>query len=74
MLNLKVIAPNATQITTHNTQALFSYDTCVACYTMGNFYRTETVHSKTTQKHINAWLDGRKAETKPQEFFDTLFD
>ena len=36
------------------------------------YVRTELNHSRTTQKHISQWLDGVKAEERPQEYFDNL--
>ena len=36
------------------------------------YVRTEVNHSRTTQKHITQWLEGVKAEEKPQEYFDNL--
>ena len=51
---------------------LFSYNTPVAGHIGGEFCRTSEHHSKTTSKHINQWLEGRKAVEKPQAFFDDL--
>ena len=36
------------------------------------YLRTEVNHSRTTQKHISQWLEGVKAEERPQEYFDNL--
>lgn len=36
------------------------------------YLRTEVNHSRTTQKHITQWLEGAKAEERPQNFFDNL--
>ena len=36
------------------------------------YLRTEVNHSQTTQKHITQWLDGVKAEERPQKYFDDL--
>tara|TARA_R100001443_G_scaffold75522_1_gene83096 strand:- start:239 stop:514 length:276 start_codon:yes stop_codon:yes gene_type:complete len=36
------------------------------------YVRTEDNHSRTTQKHITMWLEGVKAENRPQKFFDEL--
>lgn len=36
------------------------------------YLRTEVNHSRTTQKHITQWLEGVKAEERPQNFFDNL--
>ena len=36
------------------------------------YLRTKVNHSRTTQKHITQWLEGVKAEERPQDFFDKL--
>ena len=52
---------------------LFSYNTPVACVINGALYKTEKYHSKTTSKHINAWLSGASFVTiKEQSFFDDV--
>ena len=56
-------------------QVLFSYSTPVAAVQSSRekyaTYRTETKHSATTSRHINAFVS-KAAEVKPQEFFDNL--
>lgn len=71
-MKINPIAPNQTEIQTENKSILFSYKTPVAAFVDDNFYRTKKKWSVTTSKHINKWLDGRKAEEKEQEFFDGL--
>ena len=71
-MKLNNIGPNQTEITTNDKTVFFSYNTPVAANVNGKFYSTEQKWSKTTSKHINQWLDGRNAETKPQSWFDEL--
>lgn len=73
-MSLKVLGSNQTQITKPDgTRVLFSYSTPVAAYVPGRGYiRTTTSHSKTTSKHINAWLSGTKAAAVPQSELDAL--
>jgi len=72
-MNLNPIAANQTEVTTAKARILFSYRTPVACFHEdGNAYRTEKHWSVTTSRHINKFLGGAKAETKPQAFFDRL--
>lgn len=53
---------------------LISYKTPVAADINGHCFKTDRKWSKTTSRHINKWLDGLKAEEKPQEFFDNLLE
>jgi hypothetical protein len=73
-MSLKVLGSNQTQITkSDGTRILFSYSTPVAAYVPGRGYiRTATSYSKTTAKHINAWLSGTKAATVPPSELDAL--
>jgi len=63
---------NVNVISTNNADILFSYSTPVAACVDGKFIRTATRYSVTTSKHINQWLDGRKAETVEQSVIDNL--
>lgn len=63
---------SATVISTSDTEILWSYSTPVAARIKGKCYRTEKKWSRTTSGHINKFLEGNKAETKPQEFFDKM--
>ena len=71
-MKLKPLGPNQTQVERNGTVILFSYETPVAVNYNGAFYRTSKHYSKTTTKHINAWLNGAKAETVSQDFIDKL--
>ena len=72
-MELRNLGSNQAQISFGGTVVLFSYNTPVACSIVGKgWYRTDKRWSVTTSKHINRWLDGVKAEEKPQEFFDNL--
>ena len=52
-----------------------SYETVVAARLENlDYVQTEVKHSPTTSRHIKKWLDGVKAELKPQKFFNDLND
>jgi len=70
-MNLKPLASNKTELTLGDgTQVLFSYQTPVACWINGEFFKTSKRWSNTTSRHINSWV--HLATEKPQEFFDNL--
>ena len=71
---MKITNPsaNVTILTTDKATILFSYGVPVAANFAGAFHRTNKFWSKTTSKHINAWLDGAKAHEKDQDFFNIL--
>ena len=70
-MKLKPIANNMNELTLSNgTQVLFSYETPVASWENGQFYKTEKFWSKTTSRHINKWA--HCAVSKPQTYFDQL--
>jgi len=70
-MKLTPIQSNMTELTLNNgTQVLFSYQTPVACWIDGQFYKTEKKWSNTTTRHINKWA--HCAVTKPQSYFDEL--
>lgn len=71
-MKLNPIGSNQFEVTVNGAVILFSYSTPVAANVDGAFYRTAKHWSTTTSKHINRWLDGRQAETKPQEWFENL--
>lgn len=72
-MRLKVLGQNKTEVKINgNISVLFSYNTPVAAHVNGAFYRTDKSWSRTTSKHINAWLAGSKAELRPQAYFDEL--
>ena len=70
-LKLKPIASNMTEIVLPNgIQVLFSYQTPVASWENGQFYKTDKFWSKTTSRHINKWANC--AIEKPQDYFYQL--
>ena len=74
-MHIKPIGANQTEVTLANGSiVLFSYETPVACYSNddGKYYKTNMKWSKTTSKHINAWVDTTWVNIKPQEFFNEL--
>jgi len=73
-MQVKSLAANQTEITLrHGTRVLVSYETPVAAQLFnGTYCRTDHKWSVTTTRHINKWLNGANAETRPQTFFDNL--
>jgi hypothetical protein len=71
-MNIKQLGSNQTELEIKGARVLFSYSTPVACESVGKRYRTNKKWSQTTTRHINAWLEGAKAEAVPQEFFENL--
>ena len=71
-MNIKQLGSNQTELEIKGARVLFSYSTPVACESVGKRYRTDKKWSQTTNRHINAWLDGAEAEIVPQSFFDNL--
>jgi hypothetical protein len=70
-MKLQQLSGNKNQITlSDGTQVLFSYQTPVAAWKEGQFYKTDKFWSKTTSKHVNEWT--HLATPKPQKYFDTL--
>jgi hypothetical protein len=70
-MKIKTLAANMTELTlTDGTQVLFSYQTPVASWRDGQFFKTEHKWSKTTTRHVNKWADC--AVVKPQDYFDNL--
>jgi len=70
-MKLKPIGSNKTELTiSPRIQVLFSYETPVAAWIDGQYYKTDVKWSKTTSKHINSWA--HLPVTKPQEFFNEL--
>jgi len=70
-MNLKPLASNKTELTLEDgTQVLFSYETPVACWIQGEYFKTSKKWSNTTSRHINSWV--HLATEKPQEYFDNL--
>lgn len=72
-MRLKSLGPNSTEIAGERVSVLFSYATPVAAHIEGvGYFRTETQHSVTTSRHINAFLGGAKARTVSQEWLDAM--
>ena len=70
---LKPIKANMTELELDNgITILFSYETPVACSTVNGWFKTEQWYSKTTTRHVTQWLEGIKAQIKPQSFFAEL--
>jgi hypothetical protein len=70
-MRIKHISMNMTELTlTDGTQVLFSYETPVASWKDGQFYKTDRRWSVTTTKHVNKWSDC--AIVKPQDYFYNL--
>jgi hypothetical protein len=70
-MKLNHIAANKNEITLGDgTQVLFSYQTPVACWVNGEYFKTSKKWSNTTSRHINSWV--HLATEKPQEYFDNL--
>ena len=68
---LSNLGSNKTEITLENgTKVLFSYQTPVAVWKDGEFFKTSKKWSHTTSRHINSWV--HLATEKPQEYFDNL--
>jgi hypothetical protein len=70
-MQLSTIQNNMRQLTLKDgTQVLFSYETPVASWAEGQFYKTDKKWSNTTTRHINKWA--HCAVSKPQSYFDDL--
>ena len=70
MLSINVLGANQTELTANGIKVLFSYNTPVACWINGQFYKTNKRWSVTTSKHVNKWT--HLAVDKEQSFFDGL--
>lgn len=73
-MKLTTLGSNQTQLELSNgTQVLFSYNTPVAAFSSEfGWIKTDKYHSKTTSKHINAWVNIYSVRTVPQEMLDDL--
>lgn len=66
-MQLNPIAPNQIELRVGNKTVFFSYKTpVVVVFDNGSVYRTNKKWSVTTSKHINKYLEGRKAELVEQ--------
>jgi len=70
MLSINVICSNQTELIANGVKVLFRYNTPVACWINGQFYKTRQKWSVTTSKHINKWA--HLPLEKEQVFFDGL--
>jgi hypothetical protein len=66
MIRAKSIGSNMIEVRHGDNLFLISYNTPVAAFVKGEFYRTTTKFSRTTSKHINKWLDGAFAREVSQ--------
>lgn len=73
-MKLRQLGPNRTEVRLPSGAVIFfSYETPVAAQLpQGGFVRTKTKYSVTTSKHINQWLDGRRAEEVDQSVLEEL--
>lgn len=72
-MKIEIAGPNQTEVTLDNGNVvLVSYQTPVAALIKGEYFRTEVIHSKTTQRHINRWIGVFSATKKPQKWFDKM--
>ena len=74
MTKRQIRSTNSYELTADNglTVVLVSYQTPVAARSHGRYYRTSQRYSVTTSRQINQWLEGIKAEAKPEEWFRQL--
>jgi hypothetical protein len=73
-MQIKPIGPNQTELHTEGKIILFSYETPVAAYFQGKYYRTSRKYSTTTSRHINAWLRDNPAETVDPTYFISMME
>jgi hypothetical protein len=72
-MKIKPIKNNLTEFTFNsNNQILVSYETPVAAYIDGIYYKTAKKWSRTTNRHLSFWLESVNAVEKEQSFFDNL--
>ena len=72
-LHLTPLGNNVTEVRYGTNYVLFSYQTAVAyCDKGGLFFVSSTKYSKTTTKHIKAWLKDMNYTVVSQETIDNL--
>ena len=71
---LRQIGSNQTELSLNNGNSIFfSYETPVAGFDAEDgFFKTETYYSKTTSRHINAYLGDVKASEVPDQYIVDL--
>lgn len=79
MLHISPIGANQTELTFNGAKVLFSYQTPVAAWINGQFYKTNKKWSVTTSKHVNKWVSSDNslillAIEKDQSFFDGIIE
>lgn len=74
-MRLTPLGTNSTEVQiSGRVTVLFSYSTPVAMRVNGQYARTTKRWSNTTERHINAWLDGAEAELVDQNVLDTFME
>ena len=53
-------------------EIFYSYNTPVAAKVSGEFYKTNEYYSRTTNKHITQYLNGRYAHPVEQSFINEI--
>jgi len=71
-MKIRPIGTNMTVLEVGTDEIFFSYEMPVAAWIKGKCYKTSYKHSSTTGRHINKFLDGRRAVEMSQQFFDDL--
>lgn len=72
-MKLLQVGSNQTILETEDARILFSYETPVAAYVYGKGYiKTSQFHSRTTSKHINAFIGQATATAVSQEELNKL--
>lgn len=73
-MDLRPIATNQTEVEYPNgTLVFYSYRTAVAMRAAnGTWYRDATKYSKTTTRHVNAWLPSNAVEVPRERFLELL--
>ena len=71
---LRQLGSNQTELSLNNGSSIFfSYETPVAGYhSEDGFFKTDTYYSKTTSRHINAYLGDVKASEVPDQYIVDL--
>ena len=71
---LRQLGSNQTELSLNNGNSIFfSYETPVAGFdSEDGFFKTETYYSKTTSRHINAYLGDAAASEVPDQYIADL--
>lgn len=58
-MKVRIIGPNQTEVTVGDVSIFFSYETPVAAHSPKlGWMQDATKYSRTTSRHVNAWLGG----------------